>query len=538
MNNPGSVRAAPLTGHAFGEHLAARLLDFTADTTPWQRRLWDLGTVLVLKEVYEAGQWIDAQVLSEAAMHWLCHDTERLVGKDLGVGEPEVRRQLRDTLRADLSEHSRHRRRLYELIHLINEEYVTRWAAAAGAPQGVSPERLAEAVATHMLDHGYSMGFVHRTVRQLVAAGATTGDLLDEAAKLAGASPRQFEVLVPFVAVPQRQLLAEGLAEWRDGSQVRAWLAQHTPGDSVRHNGAFLYSIQAMDPYAAGRRAGELLDRLLARSSYTRRSRSGLKPAGRLWVESLGESLPLEPPARGVDVLSLQKERTLYRIVEQDLLDDALELAAPLNRGTPGPAVAGGWAALESLLHDPSDQGDRKDGRVIAAARMAAMVTCSWPRAELTALSYAHHPASPDLLAQQLATTTTNRERAAMVAAAFQAGRPLATQHVTDTAATSRMTALVAEPRQSLQAVHTIIERSLRRLYRQRNIVLHGGSTQSVALNATLRTAAPLVGAGLDRIAHAYLVDHVLPLALAARAELRLGLVGARNAPPVTDLLE
>ena len=83
-----------------------------------------------------------------------------------------------------------------------------------------------------------------------------------------------------------------------------------------------------------------------------------------------------------------------------------------------------------------------------------------------------------------------------------------------------------------------VLEGSLRRLYRQRNIVLHGGSTQSVALNATLRTAAPLVGAGLDRLTHAYLVDGVLPLALAAKAELRLGLVGARDAPSVTDLLE
>jgi hypothetical protein len=78
----------------------------------------------------------------------------------------------------------------------------------------------------------------------------------------------------------------------------------------------------------------------------------------------------------------------------------------------------------------------------------------------------------------------------------------------------------------------------MRRLYRQRNIVLHGGSPQAVALDPTLRTAAPLVGAGLDRIAHAYLADRVLPLTLAAKAELRLALVGAQDAPPVTDLLE
>jgi hypothetical protein len=83
-----------------------------------------------------------------------------------------------------------------------------------------------------------------------------------------------------------------------------------------------------------------------------------------------------------------------------------------------------------------------------------------------------------------------------------------------------------------------VIEGSLRRLYRQRNIVLHGGSTQPVALTATLRTAAPLVGAGLDRITHSYLVDGLLPLDLAARAEVNLRLVEVRGTPSVIDLLE
>jgi len=86
--------------------------------------------------------------------------------------------------------------------------------------------------------------------------------------------------------------------------------------------------------------------------------------------------------------------------------------------------------------------------------------------------------------------------------------------------------------------VRAAVEGSLRRLYRQGNIVLHGGSTESVALDAALRTAAPLVGAGLDRVAHAYLADGITPLALAATAETSLALVGAQDAPPVTDLLE
>jgi hypothetical protein len=100
------------------------------------------------------------------------------------------------------------------------------------------------------------------------------------------------------------------------------------------------------------------------------------------------------------------------------------------------------------------------------------------------------------------------------------------------------MSTLIASPRRSLLGVRSTVEGALRRLYRQRNIVLHGGSTQAVALDATLRTCAPLVGAGLDRIAHAYLADRVMPLALAARAETRLALAGPKGIAQVTDLLE
>jgi hypothetical protein len=153
-------------------------------------------------------------------------------------------------------------------------------------------------------------------------------------------------------------------------------------------------------------------------------------------------------------------------------------------------------------------------------------------------LSFGHRPTTPDLLTAQLAAAQTNRQRAASVASAIETGRMPVTPKAADAAAAFRMAGLVASPKKTLLDVRATVEGSLRRLYRQRNIVLHGGSVQSVALRATLRTAAPLVGAGLDRIAHAYLADRVLPLDVAARAELRLAMTGGGEAPPVTGLLE
>lgn len=64
------------------------------------------------------------------------------------------------------------------------------------------------------------------------------------------------------------------------------------------------------------------------------------------------------------------------------------------------------------------------------------------------------------------------------------------------------------------------------------------GATQGVALDASLRTAAPLLGAGLDRIVHASRTEGLEPLALAARAEVALQLVDSETGLATVDLLK
>ena len=67
--------------------------------------------------------------------------------------------------------------------------------------------------------------------------------------------------------------------------------------------------------------------------------------------------------------------------------------------------------------------------------------------------------------------------------------------------------------------------------------MLHGGKTGAVGLRSSLRNAAPLVGAGMDRIAHAWFVEGLEPVQIAARAGVRLATVGASDAPDIVDLL-
>ncbi|MGW5974461.1 hypothetical protein [Streptomyces sp. NPDC055185] len=100
------------------------------------------------------------------------------------------------------------------------------------------------------------------------------------------------------------------------------------------------------------------------------------------------------------------------------------------------------------------------------------------------------------------------------------------------------MAALVQHPGKQLAEVNHTFRIAMRRLYRTRNIILHGGATQGVALDASLRTAAPLLGAGLDRIVHASYIEGLDPLDLAARAEVALQLVDGEAGLATVGLLE
>ncbi|MGO9031461.1 hypothetical protein [Mycobacterium sp.] len=368
-------------------------------------------------------------------------------------------------------------------------------------------------------------------------------DLFDSAQQLAGGADRLYHVVIPFTSLPKYRELAMTLPNWMNSRQIRDWLSPYADYPSgLRLNGGFRYEIEARDAFAAAELAAGTVDRLKARSSHGRGiGKRGPVAVGDIWVlqgQEL-EKVTLANEPRAAFVLSLEAERKVYDVSKPTPLDDALELAAPLNYGPPGPAVSGGWAALEALLTTPADVEDGREGRgAVAADRAAVLIAASWPRGELTTLSYRHVPAAADRLSKELEETTVNSERARAVAGALQAGRKLALANPSDEAAQHRMLGLVAQPKQTLSDVNRHMLTAIRRLYRQRNLLLHGGTTNSIALPAALRCAAPLVGAALDRITHASLLEGIDPLQLAARARLNLDLVGGDDGRHLVDLLE
>lgn len=532
----------------YSRHVTARMIDFfTVDGMPWPRRLWDVGSILALEELWESGFWQARRVLSPAACDWQRNELRRIIGPDVGLGERDLRREITTLLNGPIPDPSPARRRLAELIHHARDGYVERWARAAAKPETErpKPERLARTVAAHLLDLGYAPEHLGGWISGLNRDRATAAEVIKSAAELARTPAHVVEVLVVLLDVPRREL-AERLDNWLDKREVIAWLKQREHDISgLRVGGGMRYHVRAQDPYAAADEARQLVDRMTARASFLRRSRDGIRPAESIWVDGHPTPIPIASPARGADVLALVHEGHLYRVDgPRSQIDDALELAASVNRGALGPALAGAWAAVESLLSDPDDpQEEERSGKAVAADRLAAIIACSWPRAELTALAHRHCPPVPDTLSDRLSTCTTNRERSRILATMLASGDAIPdlsrsrTRH-SDQAAIERMTKLLADPRRELGQVAGAFRIALRRLYRARNIVLHGGSTQGVALRAALRTATPLVGAGLDRLAHAMLTEGLAPLDLAARAEVALNLVNGETGLPITDLLE
>lgn len=72
---------------------------FTVDATPWPRRLWDIGSLLALEELWEAGAWESANVLSSAACNWQRKELAARLGPDVGLGDRELRRVIGELLK-------------------------------------------------------------------------------------------------------------------------------------------------------------------------------------------------------------------------------------------------------------------------------------------------------------------------------------------------------------------------------------------------------------------------------------------------------
>jgi hypothetical protein len=519
----------------FEAHVAARLLDFFGGSTPWYRRLWCPSVALTLKEILEASHAMRAGILSEETFATAVQSATLLAGPDPGVGSKEEKRALQHALaKKSIVPDGVDYATVRLAADAVEANYFRNWSAALAKGDHPGPERTARSIASHLLDSGFSANHLHRwcTFQIRNAAGANNlAELTTNAHTMLKRPQAEFSVLTAFEGVPSTK---SGLPpNWVSARDVTDWLRSRGQSSTgLKQNGALLFRIRARDPWAAVQSAVDTVDQLSSRVSLGTDAR--LQPVATAWVETPGGSPPRPFPfrrdLRRVEVHALHREDKLYVLEETSIVDAALEMIGALNSAQRSTAVGTGWAAIEALL---SGAGDAD---VVAGQRLAMLVACSFARAELTDLSYkVEH--SGHALAPQLAACTTNRDRAKVVADSITAGVALNLTNPTDIAALERMRRLLAHPHDVLRDVQNHASAAFVRMYKNRNLVLHWGKTDAVGLDSNLRSAAPLVGAGIDRIAHAWFVERVKPMELAARARYSLETVGSPGGPHVVDLL-
>jgi hypothetical protein len=484
-----------------------------------------------LKETLEASQAFRASARGKESLKDLANHAVRLAGIDPGTGESTQRQLLQQALGTTVPHDGLDYLTVAGITKDIEAQYLARWSAAlADLNARPRPERAARAVAAHLLDLGFSSNFLHRwwTYRIRHEPGSRAmADLLRDAHQLAQGVPRTFNVLIAFETAPRSPA---GLPpRWIDAPTVSAWLRQHRfDPHGIRQEGGMLFQLPARDADSAVEAATELLDNFAARLEIST-NLPWKPPLPTAWVANEQHPFKIGRRTRKVHVRALEREAQVYSDSSPSIVDAALELLAPLQSSSPSAAVAGGWAAIEALLSEPAD-------RAIAAERLASLVACSYPRAELTFLSYLIQQ-RPGPLAAALAACATNRDRCAILTNALEDTTPLGLSKPSDLAAIARMQGVLTAPYIKLRDIQAHATNAFLRLYRQRNLVLHWGKTDAVALRASLRTAAPLVGAGMDRIAHAWFVQGIRPLELAARARIALAVVGTRPGTNCLDLL-
>jgi hypothetical protein len=522
--------------------LAARLLEYFHSRTPWHRTLWNSGTILALREVIEASEALNQGHLTDVSLRGAVVTALRLLKDDPGMGNAAERTELATALtfnnepRNEILFGGLEFEQIQEALQVSTPLYLDRWSEALASVVPPPAERASRAIASHLLDLGFNANYLHRwwSFRLKAQPGEVPlSQVVSQAGTLANQPEKEYVVLIPFPSElkPPRGLLLP--TSWINAAGVSQWVKENDlPMPPLLHQqGGLLLHTSALDPDSAVQLAAERVELFSARVLLSMRKQ--VENCGVAWVQGQKKVYSVERLIRGIKIAALHRENRIWLETEADpYIDPAIELLAPLQSGATTAAIAGGWAAIEALLGEPKSKSKKVD----PAERLATIVACSFPRAELTSLAYIMGKQDKDLSAR-LDERGENREKAAYLASQILQGACPQANDWADRAALARMKEVLETPKETLARIKEHANDAFARLYRQRNLILHAGRTRAVALRSTLRGATPLVGAGLDRICHARFVDNVTPIALAGRARTALGTVQANDPRRCTTLL-
>lgn len=520
--------------------LAIRIRELCQPPTTWNRSLWTVSSLTILQEILEAASVRRDGILSDSSLQNLQSTASAIIARDPGLGDVTAKRSLLQSVHPKqiITPQSLASAHIELAIKEAHTQYLPRWGRAIES--GVTDRQIelcARAVASHLLNRGHHRAAVAEKVRLAIfTKGLTASEMIIDLNDMCCQKPVSYTAVFPVLSAPSTG--KTNSIGWLNKGALSKWVrtqkvVRPNGGEGDRFVGAVRIEVRALDLATASEKSYAqfrvLNDRAILGAG------APIVSTGYHWIEGDIRPRKNELHRRGVEVASIDRQDQIYDADSDDqAISRAISLLAELDHGPSSSAVTSGWAALESLAIGPAEAENRAE----TATRAAALITASYPRAELTKLAYAYTTSHSDNLSTALKNAPNNKTRAELMLSSLQT-QPLPNfKRVEDVTAAKRLHYLIADPVGFLNRINGYIETALKRLYRVRNMVAHGGRTDSIVLESTIGTAAPLVGAAFDRIHHANISSKVRPLELVARAQHRLGLLSETSPNSVISLLE
>ena len=212
------------TGYA--AHVLARLYDFFTVNAQWQRRLWNPGMNLALRELDEAVDGVHLGALSLDAVRWFAESLRSHVRDDVGIGSEVERGNLVQLLGSKtLASGGAGQIVLRLFSDDVAKNYLMRWESAVRSrTPSPSRERAARAIGAHLLDAGFSQEYLRRWLVALEedSRELELGDVVIEAQTLCDQPLRAVDVLALFENTPPGHSPRPG--GWLNRRKVRQWL--------------------------------------------------------------------------------------------------------------------------------------------------------------------------------------------------------------------------------------------------------------------------------------------------------------------------
>lgn len=539
--------------------IATRMIELIDVRSPWNRSLWQLGTIQSVMEVLECAQatWSGA-IGNPQALEHVSSRCSAQVRADIGIGADPVRENLAEKLTrlapkkndAKLTTSTRAvlTAEIEELIDRAKRDYLSRWDQHIST-NGITAdelEKIARLVLTHLLDDGFDRRHIHGFLKAMLAK--TEDKVLHEIIVRGHDMCREPERTFSF-AVPIRfgnrmrnaPSLQPHLLDLEEFRKEIVGVPNKAPHENFFHRtvsqdsaAVISLSYAARDPHAAARKLHEGLRKIEERASVGR-GRSGILAFSRIVFDRTHKTLrDLEPPENEQVIVPSLDRHGLYTASLNTQLDNALGLLSSRKDLSSVASVAMLWAAVEGLLGHPGAQG------IEAADGLAAIVACSFPRAELEDLL--SKPMRQDILDLGLGTeiqTARGSDKARLLLEGLRKHGSNVFVDLRDVAAAERVLQMDAEPKATITRIQNYFIDVFRRLYYQRNFIMHAAKFDSVSLPSTISSAPKLVAAGVDRVVHSQHVRRpVHPLALVARAKNEIDLLGSDGAREIFRLLK